>query len=243
MRASPLVIVAAALLAFGLAVGGWFVGRGFTQARVGDRFVTVKGVAEREVAADLALWPVRFVTTSNDLAAAQARITEDSERVLRFLAANGLDRKAVEVASLEVTDLLAQAYRSGPIESRFIVAETLMVRTTEVDKVSLAAQRIGDLLAAGVVLSSEGQLSPGPVYLFTRLNDIKPAMIAEATKSAREGAEQFAKDSASRISGIRRASQGLFEILPRDNTPGMSQDKQIAKTVRVVSTIDYALAD
>ena len=243
MRTSPLVIVAAALLAVGLAVGGWFIGHGFTQARAGDRFVTVKGVAEREVAADLALWPVRFVTTSNDLAAAQSRIAEDAERVLRFLTANGLDRKAVEVASLEVTDLLAQAYRSGPIESRFIVAETLMVRTTEVDKVALAAQRIGDLLAAGVVLSSEGQLSPGPVYLFTRLNDIKPAMIAEATQSAREGAEQFAKDSASRISGIRRASQGLFEILPRDNTPGMSQEKQIAKTVRVVSTIDYALAD
>ena len=68
-------------------------------------------------------------------------------------------------------------------------------------------------------------------------------MTGESSASAREGAEQFAKDSASRISGIRRASQGLFQILPRDDIPGMSQEKQITKTVRVVSTIEYALAD
>jgi len=145
------------------------------------------------------------------------------------------------VQSLEVNDLLAQAYRSAPIESRFIVAQTLLLRTTEPQKVEKASQNIGELIAEGVVLSNEGQ--SGPVYLFTRLNDIKPPMIAEATKSAREGAEQFAADSGSRIQGIRRATQGLFQILPRDDVPGTSQEKQIAKTVRVVTTIDYALAD
>jgi hypothetical protein len=118
-----------------------------------------------------------------------------------------------------------------------------MVRTDEVDKIAAATQKIGDLVAAGIVLSGEGQPSPGPGYLFTGLNDTKPAMIAEATKSAREGAEQFAKDSGSRITGIRRASQGLFQILPRDDAPGMSANNQIAKTVRVVSTIDYGLAE
>jgi hypothetical protein len=242
MRA-PLTLFAAAVLALGFALGGWFVGHGFVAARVGDRFVTVKGVAEREVKADLALWPMRFVATSNQLAEAQQKIGADTDSVLTFLAANGVAGAAVEVQSLQVNDLLAQPYRSGPIESRFIVAQTLMVRTGEVDKIAAAAQKIGDLVAAGIVLSSEGQPSPGPIYLFTKLNDIKPAMIAEATKSAREGAEQFAKDSGSRIAGIRRASQGLFQILPRDDVPGMSADNQVAKTVRVVSTIDYGLAD
>jgi uncharacterized protein len=242
MRA-PLTLFAAAVLALGFALGGLFVGRGFVAARAGDRFVTVKGVAEREVKADLALWPMRFVATSNQLAEAQQKIGSDTDTVLTFLAANGVPGDAVEVQSLQVNDLLAQPYRSGPIESRFIVAQTLMVRTGEVDKIAAAAQKIGDLVVAGIVLSSEGQPSPGPVYLFTKLNDIKPAMIAEATKSAREGAEQFAKDSGSRIAGIRRASQGLFQILPRDDAPGMSADNQIAKTVRVVSTIDYGLAD
>ena len=243
MPGTFIYLVSALVLAIGVALGGWFVGEGFVDARAGDRFVTVKGVAERTVMADLALWPIRFVTTSNQLAEAQAQIAADAGKVLSFLAANGLSRESVEVESFQVTDLLAQAYRSGPIESRFIVAQTLIVRSDDVDKVASASQNIGDLVAAGIVLSSEGQPSPGPTYLFTKLNDIKPGMIAEATKSAREGAEQFAHDSSSRVSGIRRANQGLFQILPRDNIPGTSQEKQIAKTVRVVSTIDYALAD
>jgi uncharacterized protein len=243
MRTRLVTLLAAVVLALGFALGGLFVGRGFVAARVGDRFVTVKGAAEREAKADLALWPMRFVATSNQLAEAQRKIGADTDTVLTFLAGNGIPRSAVEVQSLQVNDLLAQPYRSGPIESRFIVAQTLMVRTGEVDKIAAAAQKIGDLVAAGVVLSSEGQPSPGPVYLFTKLNDIKPAMIAEATKSAREGAKQFANDSGSRITGIRRASQGLFQILPRDDAPGMSADNPIAKTVRVVSTIDYGLAD
>ena len=241
MRISPLLLIAAVLLALGCAAAGWFIGRGFLEARAGDRFVSVKGVAEREVQADLALWPMRFVATSNRLAEAQEKVAADAEKITSFLAAQGLPRDAVTVQSLEVNDLLAQAYRSGPIESRFIVAQTLLLRTIDVEKVALASQNIGQLVAEGVVLSNEGQT--GPVYLFTRLNDIKPAMIAEATKSAREGAEQFAADSGSRIAGIRRATQGLFQILPRDDTPGTTQEKQIAKTIRVVSTIDYALAD
>jgi hypothetical protein len=68
-------------------------------------------------------------------------------------------------------------------------------------------------------------------------------MIQEATARARESAEQFARDSKSDIGGIRRANQGVFEILPRDKAPMLQQDKQIDKTVRVVATLDYALVD
>src|SRR5512132_518274 len=156
-------------------------------------------------------------------------IGSDTDTVRTFLAANGVPASVVEVRSLQVNDLLAPPYRSAPIESRFIIAQTLVVRTAEVDNIAAATQKIGDLVAAGVVLGGEGQPSPGPVYLFTGLNDIKPAMIAEATKSARAGAEQFAEDSGSRITGIRRASQGLFQILPRDDAPryvGGQSDRQ-----------------
>lgn len=236
-------LLAAGIIAAGLALGGWFVGRGFLESRAPERFVTVKGVAEQLVKADLALWPMRFVATSNRLSEAQEQIVADTRKVFAFIAANGLPPDAVEVDSLQVNDLLAQAYRSGPIESRFIVTQTLIVRTAEVDKVVQASRKIGDLVSAGVVLSNEGQSSSGPIYLFTGLNDIKPGMIAEATRNARQAAEQFANDSGSRLAGIRRANQGLFQILPRDETPGAAQENQVMKTVRVVSTIDYALAE
>lgn len=234
-------IVAAGLIALGLALAGWFVGEGLVSARSGDRSVAVKGVAEREVKADLVLWPLRFVATSNQLAEAQAKIVRDGETVGAFLAKGGLPAAAVQVYRTEVTDLLAQAYRSGPVESRFIVAQTVMVRSDDVERVAALAARIGDVIAAGVILASEGE--QGPFFLFTRLNDIKPEMIAEATRNARAAATQFAADSGSRVRGIRQASQGLFQILPRDAAPGQLEERQVLKTVRVVTTVEYRLAD
>lgn len=236
-------VAAAVVLALGIAIGGWQIGHGFVAGREPSRVVSVKGVAEREVKADLALWPLRFVATGNDLAQVQGKVTADETRVRAFLTAAGLTPDTTEVQGLEVTDLLAQAYRSGPVDSRYIVGMTLMVRTTDVEKVVVASQQLGRLVAAGVVLSGQGG-GPiqGPVYLFTRLNDIKPSMIEDATKNARQAAEQFAHDSDSRIDGILRASQGLFQILPRDDVPGAGEQQQVAKIVRVVSTIDYDLA-
>jgi hypothetical protein len=93
------------------------------------------------------------------------------------------------------------------------------------------------------VFSSQGGYGGGPTYLFTKLNDLKPEMIAEATASAREAAEQFAKDSGSDLGPIRTASQGVFQILPRDRAPGVMEESQLDKTVRVVTTVEYALED
>jgi hypothetical protein len=234
---------AALILAVGVTIGGWFIGNGFLKGRAGDRYVTVKGVSERQVKADLAIWPMRFVATSDALSEAQAKISADARIVIKFLSSAGIGSDEIELQDLSVTDRLAQAYRSGPIQSRFIVGQTLVARSLNVDEVAKASQRIGELIAAGVVLSAEGLPQPGPYYVFTRLNDVKPEMIAEATRSARAGAEQFAADSQSRVAGIRRANQGIFQILSRDNAPGLQQHKQINKTVRVVSTLEYMLAD
>ncbi|HDQ40943.1 MAG TPA: SIMPL domain-containing protein [Desulfonatronum sp.] len=233
-------LFAAVLLTIGLALCGWFIGQGFVHSRLDDKFVTVKGVAERTVRADLAIWPMRFVATGNDLTQVHASLDADARKVVEFLLRHGISREAVELQSLEVTDVMAQAYRSGPVESRFILAQTMVARSGNVDTIAQASQRVNELVDAGVVLSAE--YGPGgPVYLFTSLNDVKPEMIAEATLNAREAAQQFATDSGSRLGDIRRANQGVFQILGRNDIPDLQEHKQIEKTVRVVSTIDYYL--
>ena len=127
------------------------------------------------------------------------------------------------------------------VTTRFVFDRTV-VRSTQPERVAAASQRVGELVAAGVVLSSGGEYGPGgPTYVFTKLNELKPPMIAEATARAREAAEQFARDARSELGGIRRANQGIFEILPRDQAPGIFEGNQILKTVRVVSTIEYVL--
>jgi len=237
------LVWSACVIALGLAVAGWFVGHGFLEGRMSDRFVTVKGVSERDVMADIALWPIRFVSTDNDLGRAQARIDEGKNAVLAFLRKHGIQESQVEVQALEVNDILANPYRSGPTDSRFIITQTLIVRSGAPELIRTASQKVNELVEAGVVLSSSGGPAGGPTYLFTRLNDLKPAMIAEATANARAAAEQFASDSGSRLGRIRRANQGVFVILARDRAQGIMAESQLNKTVRVVSTIEYYLKD
>jgi len=232
------------VLSLSIAAAGWFVGHGFREGRRSDRFVTVKGVSERPAKADLALWPIRFVSAGNELAAVQRDSEAARQKVERFLLEAGISKDGIQVQGIEVTDQYAQAYRSGPVENRFIIAQTVMVRTGDVERLDVASQRVMELVDAGVVLNNQGG-GPwqGPFYLFTRLNEVKPEMIAEATRHARESGQQFAADSESRLAGIRRANQGLFEILPRNNVPGATEQTQIEKTIRVVSTIEYSLED
>lgn len=240
---SAVILLSAALLGLGIAAGGWFVGEGFFQGRAADRYVTVKGVSERDVRADVALWSIRFVATHDDLGVAQAEIKQSHQRVLGFLEKHGIDPAAAEVQTLEVDDRLANPYQTERMQSRYVVSQSLMVRTTEIEKVRAAGQALGELVDQGVVLSSSGGMAGGPTYLFTALSEHKPEMIAEATAKARRAAEQFAADSGSRIGRIRRARQGVFVILPRDRAPGIDEGSQLDKTVRVVSTIDYYLED
>ena len=105
--------------------------------------MTVKGLAERDVKADLAIWPLRFVATGNELGAVRAKIVADEAAVREFVDDAGLQSASVEVTGFEVTDALAQIYRSGPVESRFVVAETLVVRSTDIDGVRAAGPARG----------------------------------------------------------------------------------------------------
>lgn len=234
--------VGALLIGAGIAVAGYFVGDGFVEGRKADRLVTVKGVSERDVTADVALWPLRFVAASNDLSVAQVEIKKDYAAVLSFLEAKGISAENVEVNQIDVNDRQAQLYGSQNPGQRYIITMGVMVRVLDPQLIARASRDVGELVDAGVLLSSD-QGRSGPTYLFNSLNDLKPEMIAEATAEARRAAEQFAADSQSKLGKIKTANQGVFVILPRDRAPGITAESQLQKTVRVVSTIDYYLKD
>jgi len=234
----------ATLLALGLTAGGFMAGRGFAEARLGDRFVTVKGVAEQEVEADLAVWDIQFTAGGNDLTAVQRAIAGNVEMTLAFLERHGIPRDLVSVAGLRVVDVAANPYQQGPTTNRFSVTQSMVVRSEEPRVVEAASQRISELVEAGVVLVSGQEYGiGGPTYIYRGLNAVKPEMIADATARAREAAVEFARDSESTLGGIRRANQGIFEILPRDPAPGVGEQNRIQKTVRIVSTVEYYLRD
>ena len=228
-------IVFGGLLAAGMIGGGALFGQGVANARVGDRTVSVRGLAERDVRADLAILPVRFTASGEVLSEVQARIDGDLVIVRRFLAQQGYPADSVTLGRLEVADRRAREYGSQDEGPRFILAQTVIVRTNDVDRVQNTTRALNDLIRQGVVLQDFND----PSYIFTRLNEVRPAMIAEATASARSGAEQFAEDSGAGVGAIREASQGYFEILARDESGDERQTPE--KKVRVVTTIRYAL--
>ena len=238
-------VAAAAIVALGITLAGLFVGHGFASGRSADRYVTVKGVSEREVRADLAIWPVRVVAADNDLARAHATLQGSTQRIFAFLARNGIDTTQAQLQDFAVSDAFTNQYAGAErVGTRYVIRQTIVVRSTTPEQVAAASQRIAELVNAGVVLSSGGDYgSGGPTFVFTGLNALKPQMIGEATARAREAAAQFARDSRSELAGIRRANQGIFEILPRDEAPGITEQSQIVKRLRVVSTVEYGLRD
>ena len=238
-------ILSVSILAAGLALGGLLAGNGFARARAADRYVTVKGVSEREVRADLAIWPLHLVGADNDLAAANGKLNTSIAGVRSFLVRHGIDTSQIQMTEFSATDAYANQFMSDrKPANRYIVHQTVLVRSNRPDQVLAASQQISELAAVGVAISSgegEGGDRGGPTFVFTQLNKLKPQMIADATARAREAATQFARDSHSDLGAIRQANQGVFEILPRDEAQGISESSQIAKIVRVVSTIDYYL--
>ncbi|MFN7112301.1 MAG: SIMPL domain-containing protein [Brevundimonas sp.] len=234
-RLFPAAVVGG-LLALGLIGGGALVGQGVIHARAGDRTVTVRGLSERNVKADLAVLPLRFTASGDVLSEVQTRIDGDLALVRQFLTAQGYPAGAVDLGRLEVADTRSREYAAQNGGPRFILAQTVIVRTNDVARVQTTTRALNDLVRQGVVL----QDFQGPSYVFTKLNDVRPQMIAEGTAAARTGAEQFAKDSGTPLGPIRQATQGSFEILPRDGAGG-DEAASIDKKVRVVTTITYGL--
>ena len=239
------------LIALGLVLGGWILGAEIKQTRLGDRYVSVKGLSERTVKSDLAIWTLGYKEAGDDLGALYSKSEANKKTIVDFLTKQGLAENEIENGLIQVTDTQANEYGGGNrAPKRYIVQQLITVRTKNVDTVASAAQKTIQLLQAGIVLSNgnEGAMGGGLVYKFTGLNSIKPDMITEATRNARASADRFASDSGSKVGAIRSANQGVFSILSANSgstnadQPGMDNaDTSIMKTVRVVSSIDYYL--
>ncbi|SDG59649.1 SIMPL domain-containing protein [Pelagibacterium luteolum] len=234
-------IVAALLVAVGIALAGWLAGQALVESRQPIRTVTVKGLSERNVTADLGYWPIKFVATGATLEEARAELERSDGAVREFLIGQGFEDGAMQVQNILVEDRLAGYNASStPDTARFVLTEEFILTSGDVDAIAEASRDVGDLLRAGVVFSSDSY-NAGPSYIFTALKDFKSEMLAEATQRARESAEQFAEEAGADVGTIQTANQGVFEILAGVEIPDQRPEKQMEKKLRVVTTITYFL--
>lgn len=222
-------------IGLGIIIAGLSMSIAFYNTRATERYVTVKGLAERNVDADLAIWPITFKETGNDLAALYSTVQLKRQIIRQFLLESGFEEPEISLSAPSIRDAQAEPIYGEQVmpRYRYTAQQTMSIRTGKVELVKQTMEKSGELVGKGVVLVSGGYTD----FLFTGLNEIKPDMIAEATKNARKAAEQFARDSGSKVGKIRKARQGLFSINVRDrNSPEH-------KVVRVVTTVEYFIED
>lgn len=223
---------AAAIVALGMVAGGYLMGDGLLRAKQAERAVTVRGLAERDVTADLATWTISYAATSPDLAFAQDKVRRDRQAIEQFFAGLGFPANALQPTGANVANFTTDGV------THYTVRERLSLRTSDVERAQKAVAQQFDLVSRGVMLEEGSAMT----YSFTRLNDIKPEMVAEATRDARAAAEQFAKDSGAEVGQIREATQGYFTIEARDGEAGgWGVSDSPYKKVRVVTTVGFAL--
>lgn len=227
-------IISSIIIAIAIIVVGFNLKSGIDNFVNKDRNVVVKGLSEREVPANKVTWPVVFKVVGNDLQGLYNEINMKSAKIKRYLKKNGIDDDEISVNAPEVVDLAAERYSSNDRPYRYNVTQIVTVTSCKVDKVRELIASQGELLKEGLAVIS-GDYNNQIVYEYTSFNELKPEMIAEATKNARKSAEQFAEDSESSIGKIQWANQGQFSIENRDaNTPYI-------KKIRVVTSIRYEL--
>lgn len=226
-------MASAAMLSVAIIIGGYLLGDGLLRARQAERSVTVRGLAEKDVTADLATWNLAFSKQGFEINDVQGAIDADANQIRGFFRSMGFPADAISTAGVNVN----QWYDSNRGTNNVTIRQRIQLRTTDIARARRAFARQFDLVRRGIALE-EGS---GMVYSFTRLNDIKPAMVAEATKDARKAAEQFAEDSGTDVGGIKSATQGYFSIGARDGDEMGSGADSPYKKVRVVTTVDFYL--
>lgn len=227
-------LYAVCLLA-GLVFLGIMIPTAVSKFRAYDRTVTVKGLSEREVNADKVIWPLSFNVVGNDLNTVYAEIDRNTLAIKKFLMDGGISDEEISVSLPTLSDKYAQEYGSNDRTYRYFSKNVVTVCTDKVDTVLALMPRQSELMKKGIAVGSGNSWDNQVQFQFEGLNAIKPEMIEDATKNAREAAGKFAKDSDSRLGKIKTASQGTFTITDRDsNTPYI-------KKVRVVSSVTYYL--
>jgi len=224
------------LVCIGLVLLGYFIAAGIVKLRALERTVTVKGLSEREVSANIAIWPIKFSEADNDLNKIFSTLQQKNSIIVEFLKKHGFQDKDISISAPAILDRQSQQEGSDKAKFRYSGRSTITVYSENVDLVRKTMEKLVDLGKQGIAISGEDYQSK-TVFIFTKLNDLKPVMIEEATKNARAVAEKFAQDSKSRLGKIKSASQGQFSIEDRDSSTSY------VKRVRVVSTVEYYLSD
>jgi len=233
-------LIAALLVGAGIAVAGFAVSQGLERFRMADRSVIVKGLAEKDVESDFAVWTLSFRRAGAEFGDVQQALASDRDKVLAFLKTRGFTEAELDARPLQVQDLFAREYAQGNTPLRFNGTGQVLVKSPRVAEVDAAARAVDPLIQAGVQLGGENEGRSGPRFQLRGFNDIKAPLLAEATRNAREQADKFAAEAGAQLGPLKNANQGVIRIAGDDGND-FDDGSSRTKRLRVVSTFEYEL--
>lgn len=220
----------------GLGTLGYFFKTAFMESKNLERTVIVKGLSEKEVLSNIVIMPIKLTRTSNNLEFLIIDIDNDTNKVIKFLKDNGLKDEDITLGAISIVDKMANEFSNQEFSIRYLATKVINIYSSEIEKVRALSGKLSELSQAGILFKTDDYDSKIE-YVYTKLNDIKPSMIEEATSNARAVAQKFAHDSNSKLGKIKKATQGQFEVISRD------KNSEHIKNIRIVSTVEYYLID
>ncbi|MCB0666161.1 MAG: SIMPL domain-containing protein [Saprospiraceae bacterium] len=223
---------ASVILGIFFVLGMYIFGRYILETRKSAQYVSVKGLAEKEVQADQGSWILAVSSAGNDIEYLKRDINLQLKNSRDWLQEKGFAESEIKVEELSIRENIY-----GEAQARYSANLQISVSTDKVDILDQVSGQVNQLLDEGVSLTGDRWLTR-PRYFFTKINDIKPELLAESTQAALKSAEEFATNSGAEVGGIRRANQGIISMIP-SNRVNESEEFYLNKIARVVSSIDY----
>lgn len=224
--------------AVGPALAGFFIYKGIVTAKMADRYVTARGLVERLEKSDRGTWEIAFKVSGNDLSPLYQKLSHDSDLIQNFLKKEGVEEKEIALSSPRVTDLHAREYGAGPLPpERYSIESSIYVNSFKVDMLDALSRKGAEFINQGVSL-----IRSTTHYYLDRFNELRPSLVAEATKNAQQVAASFAETTGSQLGGIRKANQGVIRLLDPDASPNQDYDTgvdSLMKKIRVVATLEF----
>lgn len=226
--------IPALILSLGVAACGLFIAYSIVDSRKHNQYVQVKGLSEKIVKSNQAIWTIQFKTSDNDLNELYQNIAKGQQAVIEFLIKQGFARHEVHINPVSVVDNQSNSYTTNQNMKRFSANSGISLTTDKVDAVILSVQKTDALVQNGIVVTSSNTH-----YRYTKLNSIKPQMLDEATDNAKKAALSFANNAQSQLGKIKQARQGVFTIT--DAFGSFNSGNDVMKKVRIVTTVEYFL--
>ena len=223
-------ILSSVILAIGVALAGMFVYLGIHQMASKDRAVVVKGLSTRDVQADYVVWQMNFELRGNDISSLYSDLGKVEQTARQFFVDRGFKESEMSRGNISIDDNWSSYYGTRP-EFHYTLRTSLIISTPDIERVIANQGCQSELLKKGVILQSNDWNTD---FQYNGLSELKPEMVQEATKNARQVAMKFAEDAQCHLGSIKQANQGQFSVESDTYQPWI-------KHVRVVTTVSYFL--